>query len=94
MEIKFSPGEWAMIEALNTLRHETNALPGGHAQQDKTYGAIAHALEVALTTAIHDSTIIHWTEAKAIAQRLHDEAVGNGENIAYQVAMWNAGVLA
>ena len=91
MSIKISPDEMAMIEALNSLRHETNALPGGHAQQDKTYGAIAQALEVAVTTAVHDGG---HAEARAIAQRICWEAVDNGENIAYQIGLWNAGVIA
>lgn len=85
--IEFSPAELATIEALNTLRHEANALPGGHAY--KTYGAIAHALEVAVTTAVHDGATIHWTEAQAIAQRLCHSAVDNGEDIAYQIGLWN-----
>jgi hypothetical protein len=91
MQIKFSTGEWAMIEALDGLRRDANALDGGHAQQDKTYGAISDALEVAVTTAITDAEPMFWTEARAIAKRLCYEAVNNGENISYQVALWNGG---
>jgi len=89
MQIDFSPEEWALIEALDGLRRDANALSGGHPQQDKTYGAIASALEVAVTTAIHDRASVHWTEARSIARWLCYEAVNNGENMAYQVALWN-----
>jgi hypothetical protein len=92
--LEFSPAEMAMIEALNRLRNDANAAPGGHAYQSKTYGAIARALEVAVTTAIHDRDIIHWTEAQDIAQRICYSAVDNGEDMAYQIKLWNAGVLA
>jgi len=94
MQIEFSPSEGAMIETLNTMRRDVNALPGGHPYQDKTYGAIAHALEIAVTTAITDAHPMFWTEALVIAQRLCHEAVDNGENIAYQVDLWNRGVIA
>lgn len=93
-KIEFSPEVMAMIETLNRLRLEANALPGGHAYQGKTYGAIAHALEVTVTTAVHDARRIHWTEAQAIAQRLCYEAVDNGEDMAYQIGLWNRGVIA
>jgi hypothetical protein len=84
------------IALCNTLRAaalEANRLDGKMAYQQHAYGKISDALVETIACAIADSTILHFDEARKIARRLADEAVDNGENISYQIDLWNEGII-
>jgi len=89
-----APAALALLEVLLTALFEANRLDGHMAYQDHAFGKIADALVEATACAIADSQVIFFEDARAIARRLYDEAIYNGENIAYQIDLWNKGIIA
>lgn len=89
----WSEAEWSLIEDLLRVQRQANALDGYHARQSGTYGAVKEGLVTAITCAIITNQMCGSSYARSIADRLYDEAIDNGENIRYQVQLWNDGVI-
>lgn len=97
--IKIPADELAMIEHLNDTLRLSNAVDGFHAFQfGGTYGAIRDALLLALSISLSGNRYpdnsrqsLAQIRAREIAEVLTNEAVDNGENIAYQIELWNEG---
>lgn len=92
--IEIAADELAMIELLNDALRLSNRVDGWHAYQfGGTYGAVRTALLTALTISLGGGLYPLGTEERLseIAKALANEAVDNGENIAYQIDLWNEG---
>jgi hypothetical protein len=75
-----------MAETANSLRIAANAADGYHAQQfGGTYGGASATQRLALACGIAEHSKVHFTVAMEAAQRIVDECVDNGENVAYQI---------
>lgn len=87
----FRSAPLALCEVLLKALFEANAIDGYHArQQGGSFGAIAEALKKTLWCEIRTlSTTLTPDEVTAIANLLFDEALSNGENIDYQIHLWN-----
>ncbi len=88
----------ALVEALLRSLIEANRLDGYFARQvGGAWGAIDEAMVTTLACAIADRSIegnhIFFGDARDIARRLRDEAIDNGENISYQIRLWNEGII-
>lgn len=81
----------ALCEVLLKALFAANALDGTMSYQSHAFGKIAEALKETIACAIADFQVIYFDDARAIAQRLYEEAIDNGENIDYQIDLWNAG---
>ena len=64
-------------------------------EQMSPYGAIQQALLVSLTTLVVDTSYLalYFGDAAEIAVRIYEEAVDNGENIAYQFDLLDRGII-
>lgn len=97
MELQLKAADLKLAEQLLENLRESNRLDGYFSVQNGgAYGAIEAALVTTLTCGIMRSNLepIYWDDAKQnIARRLHDEAIDNGESIAYQVALLNEGII-
>jgi hypothetical protein len=82
----------AVLEALLLALRLCNAAEGTMAVQSNAYGKIADALRYSIANALKDGGLIAtWEETTAIADRLYEEAIDNGEDILYQLTLWNLG---
>jgi hypothetical protein len=79
----------ALLEVLRTALFTANSLDGTMAYQSHAFGKIQDALVEATACAIADSQVIYFDDARKIAARLVQEAINNGEDIAYQIGLWN-----
>lgn len=86
--ITFAPAPLDLLEALLRLVYAANALDFDHAYETATYGAIKAALLKALEVELAPQAGLEFRD---IARLLYDEAIDNGENIAYQVDLFNEG---
>lgn len=94
IQVLVTPDELALIESLNKARITANALGGYHERQaGGTYGAVASATTIALTAAIATQQVIFWPEARMVAERILEEVVDNGENVTYNIDLWNKNVI-
>lgn len=90
----WTPSGSLIVDTLDRARKECNAdEEGNHATQTGTYGRVVNALIFAIATEISGANRMFWPDAAAIARRLYDEAIDNGENIRYQVDLWNKGII-
>jgi len=84
----------ALAEDLITSLHTANRLDGYFARQaGGPFGAIHDAVVLTLAAALVTADPLFWEDARAIATRLLDEALDNGENLAYQIDLLNRGVI-
>ena len=75
-----------LAELANTLRVMANAADGYHARQvGGTYGAASEAMRKALACGIAAESRCSFTDATEVAQRIIDECIDNGEDVAYQL---------
>lgn len=72
-----------LAETANVVRVLANAADH-HAPQDRTYGAASDTVVMALACGIMQHSMCHFTDARAVARRILDECVDNGENLIYQ----------
>ncbi len=93
MNINIAPAALALVETLLRALMEANRLDGTMAYQSHAFGKIADALVEALACAIADSRVIYFPDARKVARRLYDEALDNGEDIAYQIDLLNKGII-
>jgi hypothetical protein len=91
IHLSFAPAALALCEVLLRSLFEANALNGTMSYQAHAFGKISDALVETIACAIADSMTIYFDDARTIARLLHDEAIDNGENIAYQVNLFNEG---
>lgn len=91
--ITMSPGALALSETLLGANREANRLDGKMAYQTHAYGKIQEALIETVACGISDAQPVHFGQSRTIARRLVDEALDNGENIAYQIALLADGVI-
>jgi hypothetical protein len=84
----------ALAEDLLISVRKANRLDGYFAQQaGGAYGVIHDAVVTTLTAAIATARPMFWEDARRIAKRLLDEALDNGENLAYQIDLFDRGVI-
>lgn len=83
-----------LLEVLLKALFAANALDGAHAWgwtgSGGSYEAIDNALQVTLTNALREAKV---SDPDKVAARLLHEAIDNGENIAYQIDLWNKGLI-
>lgn len=91
--LSIAPAALDLLEALLKALFAANALDGTMAYQSHAFGKIADALKEATACAIADSQVIYFEDAREIAARLYREAIDNGENIAYQIDLWNNNII-
>lgn len=85
----------ALAEDLLVSLRTANRLDGYFARQHGgAYGPISEAVLVTLTAAIVQADLMYWEDGRDIARRLYDEALDNGENLAYQIDLMDKGVIA
>lgn len=92
-ELRMSDGALALCESLRTCLYEANALDGTMSYQGHAFGKISDALVETIACALSDAQVIFFGDSRKIARRLHDEMIDNGENIAYQIQLWNDGII-
>lgn len=80
-----------LVKTLDKARHAANASDHQGHENDGTYGLVKKALLSALAKAIEFGPFYEFTEEESeqIAERLYDEAIDNGEDITYQIYLWN-----
>lgn len=83
----------SFIQAILDLRVQANALDTPFAFQSHTYGALDKALLQALVDALDHHTLIPFGTCTEIAHLLNRETVDNGEDIAYQIDLWNRNLI-
>lgn len=95
MLLRLHDEEVELAETLLAALRTANALDGYHARQvGGSYGAIQTALVTTLACAILGShTSFFFDDTRKIAKRLLEEATDNGENVAYQIDLYNEGVI-
>lgn len=93
--ILFRSGPLALIETLRAALYITNGLGAYHeVETGGTFGAIANALKKAIWCEIRaTNNTLRPDQIDAIVNRLYDEAIDNGENIDYQIHLWNKGII-
>jgi hypothetical protein len=95
--VSITDAELELVETLRTALYKANALDGDHAYENGgSYGTIKVALITTLAFAIHKSTtypVTPFTECEDIARRIYDEVVDNGEDVKYNIDLWNEGVI-
>lgn len=79
----------SFLQAILDLRVQANLLDTPYAYQSRTYGALDSALICALTDALEVHTDLDLDTRLAIARLLNHETVDNGENLSYQIDLWN-----
>lgn len=92
-----------LCESLMMGTRQANSLGGEHAygmapdadQPTGSYYAITAALIATLANAIEEANYGQYTHADAvvIARAIYDEAVDNGENIAWQIDLLRSGTI-
>lgn len=95
IDLEFTDGEMDLIEQLHALRMTCNAMPG-HDWHVSTYGAVSTALIQAIAQAVRNTQTDDRLRrlAPRIGELIADHATENGENIAYQLDLLRAGVIA
>lgn len=84
-----------LLEALLTALHMSNALGTPFAfEAGGTYGKVKDALLHALAEALDHHTMLPYESCTEVAYRFYWEALDNGENIAYQIDLWNRDMIA
>lgn len=83
----------AFLQVILGARIEANALDTPFAYQTGTYGALDKALTLALAEAIDHYTLIDFGTCTRIALLLNQETINNGEDIAYQIDLWNRNLI-
>lgn len=93
--ILFRSAPLALCEVLLTALHTANALGEYHeGQAGGTWGGIYDALLKGLWCEIRaTNNTLTPDEVTDIAKRLRAEAIDNGENINYQLHLWNKGII-
>jgi hypothetical protein len=92
--MRIHPEGLALAEDLLVNLHTANRLDGYFAQQHGgPWGKIQEAVILTLTAAIATDIPMFWGDARVIATRLLDEALDNGENLAYQIDLMDRGVI-
>jgi hypothetical protein len=93
LRVELSENGLALAERLRDALLTSNAFGGAYAMEfGGAYGAIKVALLTTLQVALAEAQVpIPLVER--LARRLYDEAVDNGESIAYQVGLWNDNVI-
>jgi hypothetical protein len=91
--INIAAAALALAEVLLGALRTANALDGKMAYQAHAYGKIADALVETIACAIADSQVIFFDDARAIAKRIYEEAIDNGEGVAYCIDLFNEGVI-
>ena len=85
----------AMIEDLNRLRKRASEAAGYFpVEHGGPYGALKEALILSIASGLVNGSLrpMFFGGARAIAEWIYDEAVNNGESIAYNLALFNEGV--
>lgn len=83
----------SFLEAILGLRVQANALDIPFAYQTGTYGRLDSALLQALAEAIDHHTSISFADSTMIAHLLNQATLDNGEDIAYQIDLWNRDII-
>lgn len=93
--LNFRPEALALLEVLLQALYTSNALGAYHeVQVGGTFGGIWDALLKGIWCEIRatDSGLTP-DEVTAIAKVLREEALSNGEDLAYQIDLWNKGTI-
>jgi hypothetical protein len=90
--INFATATIALLNLLREAMYAANAAEV-HAPQDSTYGNISEVLISALTLAFETETFAKGELAERLARLVLDEAIDNGEDIAYQIDLLNRGII-
>jgi hypothetical protein len=87
--------EMEFIESINTALKKANEMGSYHAQQvGGTYGYLADALIGAIACAMLDSGAVEsFATGREVGGRIYDEITNNGENFAYNLDLFNRGVI-
>ena len=91
-KLTIDPAALELAETLLGAVYASDAAGGQHAYEDRTYGAVRDALVVCLTVAV-EAAGVESPRAGLVAARLVGEATDNAENIAYQIGLWNDGII-
>ena len=83
----------ALLEGLLSLLRTSNLLDGPFALQSRTYGAISSALRTAMIDALHTTPHLLLSDCDAVADTLLDAVLHNGEDIAYNLDLWNRNII-
>ena len=81
------------LEAILGLRREANLLDIPFAYQSHTYGALDKALLQGLVDALEVHTDLDFGTCTQVAHLLNQETVDNGEDLAYQIDLWNRDII-
>lgn len=92
--VELDPSALAVAQLLRDAQVASNAAGGKIAQQSGAYGSIGQALVRTLACGLQDSGLIAtWEHTVEVATALADASVDNGEDLAYQVEIFNQGVI-
>lgn len=92
--LSFRAEALVLCETLLTALHMANALGSYHELQvGGTWGGIYDALRKALWCEIRVCTLLTPDQIDTIVEVLRHEAIENGENISYQIDLWNKGII-
>lgn len=92
----FRPEALALIEVLLMAVYSANSLGSYHERQTGgTFGAVYDALKKAIWCELRVTGHLTWTpdDLTQIAKVLVSEAIENGENIVYQIDLWNRNLI-